>query len=34
VFSGDGRTIKSAWQGSAEGPQRKHDFDLNYARPG
>ena len=29
-----GRTIKGAWEGSAEGSQRKHDFDLNYVRPG
>ncbi len=34
VFSGDGRTIKGAWEGSAEGSQWKHDFDLNYVRPG
>jgi hypothetical protein len=33
VFSG-GRTIKDAWEGSVEGPQGKHDFDLNYVRPG
>ena len=33
VFSDDGRTIKGAWEGSAEGSQWKHDFDLNYARP-
>jgi hypothetical protein len=30
VFSGDGRTVKGAWEGSAEGPRREHDFDLNY----
>jgi hypothetical protein len=34
VFSGDGRTIKGAWEGSAEGSQWKHEFDLNYVRPG
>ena len=34
VFSGGGRTIQDAWEGSAEGPQGKHDFDLNYLRPG
>jgi len=34
VFSGGGRTIKRAWEGSAEGSQWKHDFDLNYVRPG
>jgi hypothetical protein len=33
VFTGDGRTIKGAWEGSAEGSQWKH-FDLNYIRPG
>jgi hypothetical protein len=34
VFSGGGRTIKGAWEGPGEGPQGKHDFDLNYVRPG
>jgi hypothetical protein len=35
VFSGDGRTIKGAWECSGEGwSQWKHDFDLNYVRPG
>ena len=34
VFTGDGRTIKGAWEGSAEGSQCKHDFDLSYPRPG
>jgi hypothetical protein len=34
VFSDDGRTIKGAGEGSAEGSQWKHDFDLNYVRPG
>ena len=34
VFAGGGRTIKGAWEGSAEGPQGKHGFDLNYVRPG
>ena len=34
VFSGDGRTIEGAWEGPGEGPQWKHDFDLNYLRPG
>ena len=34
VFSGGGRTIKRAWEGSAEGSQWKHDFDLNYLWPG
>jgi hypothetical protein len=34
VFSGDGRTFKGAWQGSAGGSRWKHDFDLNYLRPG
>ena len=34
VFSGDGRTIKAAWEASGEGwSQCKHDCDLNYARP-
>jgi hypothetical protein len=34
VFAGDGRTIKGAWGGSADGSRWKHDFDLNYPRPG
>jgi len=34
VFAGDGRTIKGAWEGSADGSRWKHDFDLNYPRPG
>ena len=34
VFSGDGRTIKGAWEGPGEGSQREHDLDLNYTRPG
>ena len=34
VLSGDGRTVKGAWEGSAEGPRREHDFDLKYVRPG
>jgi hypothetical protein len=34
VFTGDGRTIKGAWEGSGEGSQLKHDLDLNYVRPG
>ena len=34
VFSDDGRTIKGAWEGSGEGSQWKHYFDLNYVRPG
>lgn len=33
VFSGDGRTVEGAWEGSGEGSQWKHDFDLNYVRP-
>jgi len=34
VFSGDGRTIKGAWEGPGEGSQRKHGLDLNYLWPG
>jgi hypothetical protein len=32
VFSDDGRTIKGAWEGSADGSQWKHDFELNYIK--
>jgi len=32
VFSDDGRTINGAWEGSADGSQWKHDFDLNYIK--
>jgi hypothetical protein len=32
MFSDDGRTIKGAWEGSADGAQWKHDFDLNYIK--
>ena len=32
VFSNGGRTIKGAWEGSADGSQWKHDFDLNYIK--
>lgn len=32
VFSDDGRTIKGAWEGSADGSQWKHDFELNYVK--
>ena len=32
VFSDGGRTIKGAWEGSADGSQWKHDFDLNYIK--
>jgi hypothetical protein len=32
VFSDHGRTIKGAWEGSADGAQWKHDFDLNYIK--
>jgi hypothetical protein len=34
VFSGDGKTIKGAWEGPGEGSRWKHDFDLNYLWPG
>jgi hypothetical protein len=34
VFSGDSRTIKGAWEGSADGSQWKHDFELNYIKVG
>jgi hypothetical protein len=34
VFSGDGRTVEGGREGSAEGLRWKHDFDLNYMRPG
>ena len=34
VFSADGKTIKGAWEGSADGSQWKHDFDLNYIKTG
>jgi hypothetical protein len=33
VFTGDGSTVKGAWEGSAEGSQRKRNRDLNYVRP-
>jgi hypothetical protein len=32
VFSADGRTIKGAWEKSADGSEWKHDFDLNYIK--
>ena len=32
VFPDDGRTINGAWEGSADGSQWKHDFDLNYIK--
>ena len=32
VFSDGGRTIKGAWEGSADGSQWKHDFDLSYIK--
>ena len=32
VFSDGGRTIKGAWEGSADGSQWKHDFELNYIK--
>jgi hypothetical protein len=32
VFSDDGRTIKGAWEGSPDGSQWKHDFELNYVK--
>jgi hypothetical protein len=32
VLSGDGRMIEGAWEGSADGAQWKHDFDLNYIK--
>jgi len=32
VFSEDGETIAGAWEGSADGAEWKHDFDLNYIK--
>lgn len=32
VFSDGGTTIKGAWEGSADGSQWKHDFDLSYIK--
>ena len=34
VFSAGGKTIKGAWEGSADGSRWKHDFDLNYIKTG
>ena len=34
VFAGGGRTVKGAWEGSADGWRWEYDFDLNYPRPG
>ena len=34
VFSADGRTVKGAWEDSAEGARWKHGFDLSYVRLG
>lgn len=31
-LSADGTTIKGAWEGSADGREWKHDFDLTYIR--
>ena len=28
----DGRTINGGWEGSADGSQWKHDFELNYIK--
>jgi hypothetical protein len=32
VFSDDGSHIEGAWEGSADGSDWKHDFDLTYIR--
>jgi hypothetical protein len=32
VISGDGTTIKGAWEGSADGREWKHDFGLTYIK--
>ncbi len=32
VLADDGKTIKGAWEGSADGSHWKHDFDLNYIK--
>jgi hypothetical protein len=34
VLSDDGSTIRGAWEGSADGSQWIHDFDLNYIKVG
>jgi hypothetical protein len=32
AFSDDGRTITGAWEGSGDGTNWSHDFDLTYAK--
>lgn len=34
VLSGDGATIKGAWEGSADGQDWEHDFGLTYIKVG
>jgi hypothetical protein len=34
VLSGDGDTIKGAWEGSADGQDWEHDFSLTYTKVG